>query len=111
LIKLNPILKFFKFFYDDFKGDILFIKRLVTEEGFFDARVNYIKDKFEQMKITDFLNAVWPVILIMAASMAVGWWLASRYYEGLCNQYIVDNCVKTISDYTKPLINYTLKMN
>ena len=51
-----------------------------------------------------------PIFLLMTAAFFAGWLVASKRYEALCNQFIVDNCKEKIGDFVNFNIgNYTFK--
>jgi hypothetical protein len=107
---MNPIFSFFKFFIDDFKTDLIVIKRIFTEEKFFTDGMNRIQTAMTSLSVKRWLEISWPMILLVILAFFSGWLLASRYYEGLCNQYLYDNfLVPKLNENVTKIYNFTFQ--
>lgn len=100
---MNPIFSFFKFFWDDLKSDIVTIKKIFTEKGFFEQRLGVIIQAVKGLNMNDIMLYVFPLLLFMALAFFAGWYLAAVHYQSLCNQAIYNLQVPT-----KTVLNYTL---
>ena len=92
---LKPIIDLIKFIYWDIKTDIHTIKEIYrrynNNEPIFD------KDKLNQLKrlnIVSILKDNWLFFLLLILAFLSGFFIASKYYQNLCNQFIFENYIK-----------------
>jgi hypothetical protein len=97
---MNRLFSFLKFLIDDLKSDVTTIKRIVTDPAFFKDRWTAIVESLRKVSSRDWFESILLCIILLGAGVSAGWFLASRHYEGLCNQFIVDNYHQVISNVT-----------
>ena len=56
-----------------------------TEKEFKEIMIGYAKNPFKLIQDN------WLLYILMAASMTVGWFVASQYYQMQCNDFIINN--------------------
>lgn len=95
---LRQISNIFKFFYDDFKTDIIAIYKIlkgikdeksIFKQEFKDGFINY----FKYFDISDFLKEYWLAFVFFVLVYVAGWWLGSQYYQSECNRFIYNEYI------------------
>lgn len=78
------------FFVEDIKGDFKTLKKILDGE----YKSKYTKEDLKQMfNIKEILKTYWPFFLLLLATGCVSWFLAAKYYQIACNDFIVQNYV------------------
>jgi len=107
-------MSFFSFFYNDFKKDILFLKKF-----FFGTKeekriiINRVKFMFsmDKFSLSSSLKENWTWIMIIILALFTGMLLASVYYEISFNDRINDLNEELQENYGIYLVNGTPSIN
>ena len=92
---MNPLFSFFKFLYNDLKGDILFFKKIITNPSM--KPKLKLEELFDDFDITLKENWLWFLIIILA--FLSGLFVSGKYYQNECNNFIYNNYLLNISQY------------
>jgi len=103
----NPIKEFFYSFVKDIKEDFKAIteikRRAGNNEKIFQG-IDWKKEK-KEFSIAGFFKEVWLWYLIIILAFLSGWWVASQKYEAQANQFILDNCIESLTiDSINPIL-------
>lgn len=78
---------FLRFLWEDFKGDVRFIRKVFRGEVDFGKKLSVMRS----VSFGEVLKENWLFFLIVLLAFCAGFLVASQYYEGVCNSFIVEN--------------------
>jgi len=92
-----------KFLIEDLKKDFITIKKIIKGT----AKIDPKKRKELTTGWNTFLADNWLFFLIILLAFFSGWWIASQYYQSVCNQLISETVASL--DFVNNLdINFSL---
>ena len=97
-MKFNPfkwLWETLKFFVADIKSDIKFLIDL--KKGKVKVK-KFSKEEWKELSIKSVLKENWIMFLLIFLAFVVGWFVASQYYQNVCNQFIWDTYVLPLKD-------------
>jgi len=60
-----------------------------------DERTKEVLNCFHPKTLWATFKDNWNLVLVWAAFFAVGWWLASQYYQSAANNFVVERCLES----------------
>jgi len=92
---------------NSFKEDWKKIKAILDGKATIDPRV--LKGMFSAKKL--FGDGGWMFFLLCIGFFFAGWFVAAKYYQNICNEYIFTNYIQpTIDNYAGNLTNFTINL-
>lgn len=101
-------MKLFKFLYEDLKSDLAFIKDVLKGKYKWAYFAQIGREIGKNIASVDFWKRNWQFFLLIALAFLMGALMSAWYYEGVCNQHIIDNFYNTMQNIVMYGGNITL---